>query len=99
MDKLIVDSDSLTTITIPAMKRHQESISTCYEDMKAAVQSLVDNGYMQSETAEAYVTEFTTLVAPDVQELCSMVGTYYTQLQQISDSFLQVDATMAGSLV
>ncbi len=98
MSKLRVDVDSLTSVTIPAMKQEKTNLDTCYDDMCGIVQSLVDNGYMESEAATAYVEEFKTLLAPDVAKLSEMVDTYCVQLGQICTAFSEQDRAIADSL-
>ncbi|MBQ8167625.1 MAG: hypothetical protein IJZ96_11435 [Lachnospiraceae bacterium] len=94
-DSLIVDVDSLTGETIPAMQLVKTEIDTAHTNMKAAVQSLVNDGYMDSETATAYVEEFETLLSPDIQALSTLVESYYTQLGNVCTNFVNGDIELS----
>ena len=98
MGSLRVDVDNLTSVTITSMQQEKTKLYSCYEDMASAVQSLVDNEYMQSQAANAYVEEFNSLIKPDVEALSNMVETYYTQLSQICEAFTEGDRALADFL-
>lgn len=98
MGSLRVDVDNLTSVTITSMQQEKTKLDSCYEDMASAVQSLVDNEYMQSKAANAYVEEFNSLIKPDVEALSNMVETYYTQLSQICEAFTEGDRALADFL-
>ena len=97
-ENLIVDVDSLTTITIPSMQKLKTDIETSFSNMTTTINELVDNGYMDSETAIAYVNEFNSLLSPDIQALVDLVSTYATQLGQICENFIQNDKNMANNI-
>lgn len=95
---LIVDVENLTGVTITSMQTLKGEVDTAHDNMKAAVQKMVDNGYMDSETAVAYVDEFTNLLSPDLQTLSNLIESYYTQLEQVCNAFLEGDTSMAANV-
>ena len=97
-ENLIVDVDNLTNVTIPEMQRLKTEVETSFADMKTIVRGLVDNGYMDSETAISYVNEFNNLLAPDIQALLDLIQDYYTRLGEICENFIQNDVKMSGNL-
>ena len=96
---LIVDVENLTGVTITSMQTLKGEVDTAHENMKNAVQKMVDNGYMDSETAIAYVDEFKELISSDLLTLSTLIESYYTQLGQICESFLEGDASMASGIM
>lgn len=80
------------------MKTYEASIETTYTDMKTTVESLVNNGYMEAEAANAYVNEFTEMLGPDVEKLAELIGKFSTQLTQICENFAEADAAIASML-
>lgn len=97
-DSLIVNVDCLTGETIPAMQNIKTEIDTAHTNMKTAVQNLVNNGYMDSETATAYVEEFERLLSPDIQALSTLVESYYTQLGNVCTNFVNEDMELSKLL-
>lgn len=96
--KLVVNTENLQGVTIPAMQASKTDLEDSYTRMKGIVNGLVVNGYMESETAQAYVDEFSTLLAPDIEKLTALIESYYTQLGQICDGFAAHDQGMAREL-
>lgn len=93
---LSIDYDGVEAV-ISDMKTYEEDINTIYADMAATVESLVGNGYMEAETADAYTAEFKALVGPDIEELSEVLSVFYTQLAQTTQIFAEHDSTKAGS--
>lgn len=83
---------------INQMKACEENISEIYTDMHTTVESLVNNGYMEAEAANAYVDEFTEMLAPDIESLKELVAEYYAQLSKICANFAEADAKIAQAL-
>lgn len=83
---------------INQMKACEENISEIYTDMHTTVESLVNNGYMEAEAANAYVDEFTEMLAPDIENLKELVAEYYAQLSKICANFAEADAKIAQAL-
>ena len=63
---------------------------------KKYVGELVENGYMESESATAHVEEFNNLLSPDITKLIEVIEEYYNQLKQICSNFSEGDSTWAG---
>lgn len=83
---------------IGQMQSCEEDISAIYTDMQSTVQSLVNNGYMEAEAANAYVDEFNEMLSPDIQALKDLVAEYYAQLSKICANFADADSKIASSL-
>lgn len=79
------------------MRTYEENINTIYSDMSATVESLVNNGYMEAETADAYINEFKELVGPDIIKMSEVLSTFYTQLAQVKQLFIDHDRIAAAN--
>ena len=80
------------------MEKEANNIMEVYDSMLTAVNSLVDNGYMEAESANTYVDNFTSLIGPSITELNSLLVSFYTQLNTICDNFAEVDAQIAAKI-
>ncbi|MCM1082592.1 MAG: WXG100 family type VII secretion target [Clostridium sp.] len=96
-EKLRVDYVAVQEI-IQNIMTYESDVESKYGDMTTAVESLVNNGYMEAEAATAYVDEFKQMLGPDVEDLAEMLGTFHTQLTQICQNFADADAKIAGML-
>lgn len=67
-----------------------------FADMKDAVSSLVEQGYMEAETASACVNEFDTIMAPDLEDLVDLIDDYQKQLKQICEAFQNADKALTS---
>ncbi|MBQ9935586.1 MAG: hypothetical protein IJO70_07060 [Lachnospiraceae bacterium] len=94
---LKISYNELTVLT-GKMEKEAENIMTVYESMLTAVNSLVENGYMEAESANTYVNNFTSLLGPSITELNSLVVSFYTQLNTICDNFCEVDKQIAAAI-
>ncbi|MBE5953203.1 MAG: hypothetical protein E7257_03505 [Lachnospiraceae bacterium] len=94
---LKISYTELTALT-GQMEKAAENIMTVYDSMLTAVNSLVENGYMEAESANSYVDNFTSLIGPSITELNSLVVSFYTQLNTICDNFADVDAQIAAKI-
>ncbi len=79
------------------MKAYEENINTIYSDMSSTVESLVGNGYMEAEAADAYINEFRELVGPDIMKMSEILSTFYTQLAQVKQAFIDHDSSIAAN--
>ena len=80
------------------MEKAAENVMTVYETMLTTVNALVENGYMEAESANTYVDNFTSLVGPSITELNSLVVSFYTQLNTICENFCEVDKQIAAAI-
>lgn len=80
------------------MKEYETEIEGVYSDMTTAVESLVNNGYMEAESATAYVSEFKQILGPDIEKLSELINQFYTQLSQVCQNFADADSKIAGML-
>lgn len=80
------------------MKGYEKQITSVFDNMKTTVNALVKNGYMEAESATAYVNEFTSMLGPDIQKLSTLIKEFYTQLSQICQNFADADSKIAGML-
>ena len=80
------------------MKGYETEIESTYSEMSTTVESLVNNGYMEADSANAYVNEFKQLLGPDIQKLSELINQFYTQLSQICENFSEADSKIAGML-
>ncbi len=94
---LKISYSELTALT-GQMEKEAGNIMEVYESMLTTVNSLVDNGYMEAESANSYVENFTSLIGPSITELNSLVVSFYTQLNTICDNFAEVDAQIASAI-
>ena len=92
MAKIEVNYEAIEQDTIPAMQRAESDIEALYNHVDKAVKSL--KGYMEAESAEAYVTEFESLLGPDIKKLEELTSEYYQQLQQVVKNFADLDKEM-----
>lgn len=95
--RLRVDYVSVENL-IGNMKEYETEIEGVYSDMTTAVESLVNNGYMEAESATAYVSEFKQILGPDIEKLSELIGQFYTQLSQVCQNFADADSKIAGML-
>ncbi len=80
------------------MKTYETQVEELYSDMTTIVQSLVTNGYMEADSANAYVSEFTEMLGPDIENLSELLTTFHTQLSEICENFKDADAQIAKML-
>jgi WXG100 family type VII secretion target len=80
------------------MKSHEASVQSVYADMTNTVEALVNNGYMEAASANAYVEEFKAMMAPDMESLAQLIGEYYTQLNKICINFEEADNKISSML-
>ena len=80
------------------MKGYEGNIEDLYSDMTTTVSSLVSNGYMEAESATAYVEEFINILGPDIESLSELINQFYIQLSQICQNFAEADANIADML-
>ena len=80
------------------MKKDAEKIMAVYDTMLTTVNSLVENGYMEAESANAYVGNFTSLIGPAITELNSLVVAFYTQLDTICENFAEIDRQVSEAI-
>lgn len=80
------------------MKGYEEEIEGVYADMKTTVESLVNNGYMEAESATAYVAEFKQILGPNIESLSELINSFYTQLSQICENFEEMDKKIADGM-
>ena len=80
------------------MEKEATNIMSVYESMLTTVNSLVSNGYMEAESANTYVDNFTSLIGPSILELNTLLVKFYTQLNTICDNFADVDAQIAAKI-
>lgn len=80
------------------IKGYSDEIQVIYDDMDTIVKSLVSEGYMEAESATAYVEEFENLLGPDIKSLKLLVDSFYKQLTQICSNFETKDADIAKML-
>lgn len=67
-----------------------------FADMKDTVSSLVEQGYMEAETATACINEFDTIMAPDLGDLVDLIDEYKKQLKQICEAFQNADKALTS---
>lgn len=96
-DRLRVDYAAVEGL-IGDMKGYEGNIEDLYLDMTTTVGSLVSNGYMEAESATAYVEEFKNMLGPDIESLSDLINQFYTQLSQICQNFAEADANIADML-
>lgn len=65
-----------------------------FTDMKDTVYSLVEQGYMEAETATACIDEFDKIMSSDLDDLVELIGEYQRQLKQICEAFQKADALL-----
>ena len=70
-DRLRVDYAAVEGL-IGDMKGYEGNIEDLYSDMTTTVSSLVSNGYMEAESATAYVEEFKNMLVVPMR-----VGLYF----------------------
>ena len=92
-DRLRVDYAAVEGL-IGDMKGYEGNIEDLYSDMTTTVGSLVSNGYMEAESATAYVEEFKNMLGPDIESLSDLINQFYTQLSQICQNFAEADAIL-----
>ena len=80
------------------MKDYESEVERIYEEMDNTVKSLVNNGYMEAESANAYVAEFEDLLGPDIKKLSQLIQSFYKQLNDICNNFEEADAKIAEML-
>lgn len=97
MSKLRIDYNAVSSLTAQ-MQTAAENVQTTYESMKTTVNSLVSNGYMEAESATAYVDNFTSLMGPALEELNVLLTSFYNQLNTICDNFAEADASIAKAI-
>lgn len=95
--RLRVDYEAVQEL-IEDMKGYEADIESTYSDMTTTVKSLVDKGYMEADSANAYVDEFTEMLGPDIESLSELINKFYTQLSQVCQNFADADAKIAGML-
>ena len=95
--RLRVDYVSVRSI-IGDIKGYEEEIESIYDVMDTTVGSLVSDGYMEAESATAYVEEFENMLGPDIQSLKTLVASFYKQLSDICDNFEDADSRIAEML-
>ncbi len=95
--RLRVDYEAVQEL-IEDMKGYEADIESTYSDMTTTVKSLVDKGYMEADSANAYVEEFTEMLGPDIESLSELINKFYTQLSQVCQNFADADAKIAGML-
>lgn len=95
--RLRVDYEAVQEL-IEDMKEYEAGIESTYSDMTTTVKSLVDKGYMEADSANAYVDEFTEMLGPDIEKLSELINKFYTQLSQVCQNFADADAKIAGML-
>lgn len=95
--RLRVDYEAVQEL-IEDMKGYEADIESTYSDMTTTVKSLVDKGYMEADSANAYVDEFTEMLGPDIEKLSELINKFYTQLSQVCQNFADADAKIAGML-
>lgn len=96
-ERLRVDYVSVQDI-IENISKYESEVESTYGDMTTAVESLVNDGYMEAEAATAYVNEFKQMLGPDVEDLTELLVNFHTQLTQICQNFADVDAKIASML-
>jgi WXG100 family type VII secretion target len=95
--RLRVEYDSVRSI-IGNMKDYESEVEEIYDEMDNTVKSLVNNGYMEAESANAYVSEFEELLGPDIKKLSQLIQSFYKQLDDICNNFEEADAKIADML-
>jgi uncharacterized protein YukE len=80
------------------MKDYESEVEEIYDEMDNTVKSLVNNGYMDAESANAYVSEFEELLGPDIKKLSQLIQSFYKQLDDICNNFEEADAKIADML-
>ncbi len=83
---------------IDDMKACEKKVEEAYELMTGDVNSLRDKGYMDGESAGAYINEFKEMLSPEMEALSELVGRYYKQLSEICSNFADCDAKLAQAL-
>lgn len=96
-ERLRVDYVSVQDI-IENIATYESEVESTYGDMTTAVESLVNDGYMEAEAATAYVNEFKQMLGPDVEDLAELLVNFHTQLTQICQNFADADAKIASML-
>ena len=95
--RLRVDYEAVQEL-IEDVKGYEADRESTYSDMTTTVKSLVDKGYMEADSANAYVEEFTEMLGPDIESLSELINKFYTQLSQVCQNFADADAKIAGML-
>lgn len=98
MSNLRIDYERLNGL-VNDMRICEIDIENIYSDMRLTVSSLIHNGYMEAEAATAYVNEFNSLLAPDIESLKTLISDYYTQLNNICNAFAEADNKMSQMLI
>lgn len=96
-DRLRVNYNMVENL-INDMRGYGLDIERIYSEMTATVTGLVDKEYMEAESAEAYINEFTEMLAPDIEKLSDLISNYYLQLHEICINFAEADKQIAHSL-
>lgn len=96
-DRLRVDYVQVEGL-INEMKTCEANVESVYEEMTTTVSSLVNNGYMEADAANAYVTEFKQMLGPDIENLSDLITRFYNQLSQICQNFADADSKLAKML-
>ncbi len=78
------------------MSNCSSKLEEVFADMKDTVSSLVEQGYMEAETANACVNEFDTIMSPDLEDLVDLIDEYQKQLKQICEAFQNADKTLTS---
>ena len=94
---LKIDYDELTG-AVKKMQTAANNVQTTYGNMKTTVNSLVTNGYMEADSANAYVENFTSLLGPSMEELNELITSFHTQLTTICENFAEADRNIANAI-
>lgn len=101
-EKIVKTIYSKLNVNLGDFSQQLESVCQQFEnlddDMTTTVSSLVSNGYMEAESATAYVEEFKNMLGPDIESLSELINQFYTQLSQICQNFAEADANIADML-
>ena len=76
----------------------EKKVEASYDVMDTAVSSLVNNGYMDGDAAQAYVDEFRNMLSPDLQALEELITTYAKQLGEVCDIIRDADKQLASMI-
>ena len=95
--RLRVDYVSVRDI-VSDIQTYESEIEEIYDLMDTTVNALVSEGYMEAESATAYVEEFENMLGPDIQSLKTLVASFHKQLTDICNNFEDADARIADML-
>ena len=95
--RLRVDYVAVNEI-INDIKEYETEVEEIYDLMDTTVGSLVSEGYMEAESATAYVDEFEKMLGPDIQKLKALIASFHKQLTDICTNFAERDSNIADML-